>query len=86
VITVVSTEERAIGARGDAMGAREDAFSPRAQEIAVAIKHHHRMRPTVKGVDVIVGVYPNRSHFLESPAIGELRPVFHHFVGIVACA
>ena len=50
----------------------------------MAVKHHHRMRPTVKGVDVVGGVYPHRGHFLEPPAIGELRPVFHHFVGIVA--
>jgi hypothetical protein len=44
------------------------------------------MRSTVKGVDVVVGVYADRGHFLEPPAIREFRPVFHHFVGIVACA
>ena len=86
VITVVRTEERPIGACSDAMGAREEAFPPRPQEVALAVEHHHRMRPTVKSVDIVIGVDPNRGDFLEPPAIGELRPVFHHFVGIVACA
>jgi hypothetical protein len=42
------------------------------------------MRPTVKSVDVVIGVYPDRGHFLEPPAIGELHPVFHHLIGILA--
>jgi hypothetical protein len=68
------------------MGAREEAFPPRAQEIAMAVKYYHRMLPAVKSVDVVMGVYTDRGYFLEPPAVGELRPVFHHFVGIVGCA
>src|SRR5438105_12192880 len=63
VITVVGAEERSIGARGDAMSAWEEVFPPRAQEVAMAVEHHHRMLTAVKGIDVVIGVYPDRGHF-----------------------
>ena len=59
----------------DAVRARVLPLAPGAQEVAVLIEHHHRVIAAIEGVDVVVGVDPDRGDLFEGPAVGQLRPV-----------
>src|SRR5437016_4840664 len=66
------------------MGTRILALAPRAQELAVAVEHHHRVLAAVEHVDVVPGVDADRADFLERPALGEPRPVLDDAVPVFA--
>ena len=67
-----------------AMCAVEHALTPGAQELAVAIEHHHRMLAAVEDIDAVLVVHRDGGDIREGPAVGNLRPVFDDFVFEVA--
>src|SRR5437016_11312560 len=66
------------------MGTRILALAPRAQELAVAVEHHHRVLAAIEHVDVVPSVDTDRADFLERPALGEPRPVLDDAVPVLA--
>ena len=62
----------------------EQALAPGAQEIAVAVEHHHRVLAAIEDVDLVLAVDADRGDVLERPAVGQLRPVLDHAVAILA--
>src|SRR5262249_29222679 len=84
VIAVVCTKHRGIGPHGNTMGARKHPFTPGAQEMPLAVENHHRMRSTVKGIDIVLCINPNCGDFPKRPALRELRPGFYDFVSIMS--
>ena len=63
------------GRHVDAVRSRVLALAPGAQEIAVAVEHHHRMLAAVEDIDVVAAVDPDPADLLERPALGQFRPV-----------
>jgi hypothetical protein len=87
VVAIVGAIDRfAVRPHVDAVRAIEDAFAPASQEVAVAVEHAHRMRTTIEDVDVVLAVDADCRHVAEDPAVGQLRPVLQHPVGIFAAA
>src|SRR5215218_9781267 len=68
------------------VGAREQAFTPAGDEIALAVEHHHRMFAAVEDVDAVLAVDRDGSDIGELPAIRQLAPVLHHAVTMLARA
>ena len=70
----------------DAVGVLEHALTPGAQEVAVAVKHYHRVLAAVEGVDVVVVIDSHRGNVGEGPTVGQLGPVIAYFVAVLAFA
>src|SRR5205814_1808442 len=68
------------------VGAGDYAFAPGAEEISLAIEHHHRVLAAVEAVDAILAVHGDGGDVLELPAVGKLRPVLHYAVTVSAGA
>ena len=62
------------------------ALAPGAQEVALAVEHDHRVLAAVEHVDAVLAVHRDRGDVLELPALGQLRPVLHHAVAVLAAA
>ncbi len=87
VVTVVGEPQGVVGRHVDPVGAMEDALAPRAQEVALAVEDHHRVRAAVEGVDAILRVDPDRGHVgVELAAGRHLRPRVVDLVAIGAAA
>ena len=74
-----------VGVDEHAVGVRERTFSPRGQEIAVAVQNNERVRPPVEEVHPVLGV-GDYGRLPQLPSIGQFLPVFHLFVGVLAVA
>src|SRR6266850_4466029 len=71
---IVSQIDRVIQSHMGAVRSWVLALPPRPKEIAVSVEDHDRMLAPAKGVDVVFRVYGDRGHFLERPALRQLRP------------
>src|SRR5262249_7534049 len=78
--------DRVVRPHMDAVRPRILALSPGAQEIAVAVEHHHRMLSAAKGIDIVVLVDADRGDLLERPAVRQFRPVLDDAVLVVAAS
>ena len=86
VVAVIGAIEIVVGVDVQAVGAGEQAFAPAAQEIAVAVEHHHRMVAAVEDVDAVLAVDRDGGDVGELPAVRQLRPVFDDAVAVFARA
>src|SRR5262249_11587433 len=77
VVAVVGAVEGVVAVDMDAVRATEQAFAPRAQEVALAVEYHHGMLTAVEDVHVVLAVDRDRRDIAELPAVGQLRPVLH---------
>src|SRR6185436_12271970 len=57
-----------------------------AQEIALAVQHHHRMGAAVEDVDLVLAVDRDGSDIAELPAVRQLRKIFDDAVAVLAGA
>ena len=62
---VVGEEHRVVGRHMDAVRPRVLALAPRAQEVALAVEHHHRMVAAIEDIDIVVAVDPDPANLLE---------------------
>ena len=83
---VVGAEDRVVRRHVHAVRAREHAFAPRAQEIAGAVEHDHRMFAAVEHVDVVVAVHPDGADLVERPSVREPAPALLDAIPIFAGA
>jgi hypothetical protein len=87
VIAVVGQPQRVVGRHVHAVRAAEDALSPRAQEVALAIEDHHRMRAAVEGVHPVLRVDADGGDVgVELLPRRQLRPAVEDLVAIGARA
>ena len=86
VVAVVGAIEIVVGVDVQAVRAGEQAFAPAPEEIALAVEHHHRMVAAVEDVDAVLAVDRDGGDVGEAPAVGQLRPVLHHAVAMLARA
>ncbi len=81
VVAVIGQKDRVVRGHVDAVRAVKHALAPRAQEMAVAVEHHHRVRAAAEGIDVVVPVDPDRGNVgVELPALGQLGPIVDDLV------
>src|SRR3954447_11396969 len=69
-----------------AVRARVLPLAPGAQEVAVAIEHHHRVVAAIEDIDVVFRIDADRADLLERPAVRQLRPILGDAVLEVAAA
>ena len=86
VVAVVGAVEVVVAVDMDAVGAAEQAFAPRAQEVAVAVEHHHRMLAAIEDIDAVLAVDRHRRDVAELPAVGQLGPVLDHAITMLAAS
>src|SRR6202163_2516402 len=86
MIAVIGAIEIVVGIDVQPMGAAKQPFAPAGDEIALAVEHHHRVGAAIEDVDTVLAVDRNRGNVGEIPAAGQLRPVFHHPVAMLARA
>src|SRR3979490_2314108 len=84
--TVVGDGHRIVRCYVDAVRTRVLALTPRSQEVAFAVEHHHRMVAPIEDIDIVVAVDPDPADLLERPAIRQLRPVGIDLISIVAAS
>src|SRR5262245_41693238 len=85
VVAIVSAVDGVVRTDVDGMGpAREEPFTPRTQQIALAIENDNRMLTACDQVDIVLGVDIDPRHFDIAPALWELAPVLHRFICIRA--
>src|ERR1700682_2124137 len=84
VPAVVCAVKDVVGVDVKAVCARVHAFAPGAQKVSVVVEHHHRVFAAVEDVDLVLAVDRDRGDILELPAVGQLRPVFHDTVTMLA--
>jgi hypothetical protein len=63
--TVVGQEHRVVRGHMDTVRPRVLALAPRAQKVAVAIEHNHRVVAAVEDIDIVAGVDPDPANLLE---------------------
>jgi len=80
VVAVIGQPDRVVGRHVDAVGARKQALAPGAEEIAVAVEHHHRVLAAIEHVDIVILVHADAADFLEVPARRQLGPVLDDLV------
>src|SRR6202163_401880 len=86
MIAVIGAIEIVVGIDVQPMRAAEQPFAPAGDEIALAVEHDHRVRAAIEGVDAVLAVNRDGRDIGEIPAVGELGPVFHHTVAMLARA
>ena len=86
VVAVVGAIERVVAVDVQAVRAVEHALAPGAQEIALAVEHHHGVLAAVEDVDLVLAVDGDGGDVLEGPAVGQLGPVLHHAIAMLAAA
>ena len=84
VAAVVGQIQRVVHVDVQSMRARILAFAPGAQELTVAVEHHHRVLAAVEDVHLVLAVDRDRAHVLEFPAVRQFRPVLDDFVAMLA--
>ena len=81
---IVGAEDGVVGRHVHAVGAREHALAPRAQESALAVEHDHRMFAAVEHIDVVVAVHADGAHLVERPSVREPAPAFLDTIPVLA--
>ncbi len=83
VVAVIGQKHGVVRGHVDAVRPVKDALAPGAQEVAVAVEHHHRVRAAAEGIDVVVPVDPDRGDVgIPFPAIGQLGPIVDDLVAV----
>ncbi len=76
VIAVIGQPNRVVGRHVDTVRAHENVLTPRAQEVAFAIEHAHRVGAAVEGVDIVVFVDSDGGDVrVESPPLRQFGPI-----------
>src|ERR1700743_58464 len=78
--------EGVVGIDVTAVGAMEQALAKAAQEISLAVQHHHRMFATVEDINAILAVDRDGGDVGQVPAVRQLRPVLYHAGALLARA
>ena len=87
VVAIIGQPEGVVRGHVQAVGAAEHALAPRAQKVAVAIEHDHRVRAAIERVDAVLPVDAHRGHVgVELAARRQLGPVVDDLVAIGARA
>jgi hypothetical protein len=87
VIAVVAEPQRVVGRHVHAVGPAKHAFAPRAEKIAVAVEHAHRVRAPVERVHAVVAVDADRRDIGVELEPGRQRcPAVDDFVGVLTRA
>src|SRR6516164_6901209 len=86
VIAVIGAIECVVGVDVEPVRAAKHTLPPGAQEVSLAIEHHHRMFPAVENVNLVLAVDPDGGDVLERPPVGQFRPVLHHPIAMLAAA
>ena len=86
VVAVVGAIQIVVGVDVQPVRAAKQAFAPAGDEIAFAVEHHHRMFAAVEDIDAILAVDRDGGDVGEIPPVGQLGPVFHHAVAMLARA
>ena len=86
VVAVIGAVEIVVGVDVQAVRAVEQPFAPAFDEIAIAVEHHHRVLAAIEDVDAVLAVDGDRGDVREIPAVGQLRPVLHHAIAMLARA
>src|SRR5262249_8032568 len=84
MVAVVGAKEVVVTVDMDAVGAAEQAFAPRAQEVPVALEHDHRMLTAVEDVHAVLAVDGNGCDITKFPAVRQLGPVLDHAITMLA--
>jgi len=66
--------------------AREHPLAPRAQEVALAVEHDHRVLAAIEHIHVVLFIDADRANFLERPPGRQLGPILDRLVTVVAAA
>ena len=83
VVAVIGQPDGFVGRHEDAVRAHKDALAPRAQEVAVAIEHAHRMLAAIEGIDIVVRVDADRRDIgVEFHAGRKFRPIVADLVAV----
>src|ERR1700728_938984 len=64
----------------------EDSLAPGTQELAVMVKHHHRMFAAIECINIVVPIYSDRGDLEKRPALRQFCPVLNHLVAILTGA
>ena len=86
MIAVIGAVEIVVGVDVQAVRALEDALAPGAQEIALAVEHHHGVLAAIEDVDLVLAVDGDGADVHELPVVGKLGPVLHHPIAMLATA
>src|SRR5215467_9060348 len=86
VIAVVGAIERVGCIDVEPVRAAEHTLAPGAQEISLAVEHHHGMLSAVENVNLVLAVDCDRGDVLERPAVRQFRPVLHHPIAMLTTA
>src|SRR6516162_4375613 len=86
MIAIIGEPDGIVRRHEDPMRARKHAFSERAQEIAFAVEHDHRMLAPIEDEEIVVPVHADPAYFLERPPRRELCPVLDRLVCVCALA
>ena len=86
VVAVVGAVDRVVRRDVHAVRPTEQTLAPGAQEVAVAVEHHHRVLAAREDVDVVLAVHADRGDLAVVPAVGQLAPVLDHLVAMLAGA
>jgi len=71
---IVGQKHRVVGRHVHPVRPRILALAPRAQKIAGAVEHDHRVLAAVEDIDVVVAVDTDPADLLKGPAVGQFRP------------
>src|SRR5262249_36775718 len=75
VIAVVGEPQRLVRSHVQAVRPVEDALAPGAEEVALAVEHHHGMPSAIESIHAVLGVDAHRGHVgVELLAGWQLRP------------
>ena len=80
VVLIIDEVEFIVGGHVTAMRADELAFTPGVEEFAVLVEDDDGMFATAENIDPVVGIDGDAGDFGETPAFGQLLPVFDHVV------
>src|SRR6185503_18322530 len=84
VPAVVGAVEDVVRVDVQPVRARKGSLAPRADEVALAVEHDHRVLAAVEYVDPVLAVHRDGGDVLEFPALGQLRPVLEHAIPMVS--
>src|SRR5262249_49081739 len=80
VVAIIGTEDGIIRPDEDAVWPRKQAFTPRGQPSAVAVKHQDRVGAAVENVDAVARIGGHGGDLCPGPAIRQLRPAIMRLV------
>ena len=86
VIAVIGAVEIVVRIDVQAVRALEDALAPGAQEVALAVEHHHGVLAAIEHVDLVLAVDGDSADIHELPLVRKLGPVLDYPIAMLATA